>query len=62
MKTVVVDASIAIKWVLQEPDSNIALALLAEWIEVGTAILAPALLAYELLIASIESLSKEKYH
>lgn len=48
MKTVVVDASIAIKWVLQEPDSNIALALLAEWIEVGTAILAPALLAYEI--------------
>ena len=48
MKTVVVDASIAIKWVLQEPDSNIALALLAEWIEEGTAILAPALLAYEI--------------
>jgi len=48
MKSVVVDASIAIKWVLQEPDSDVAHALLTEWIEEGTAILAPALLAYEI--------------
>jgi len=48
MKSVVVDASIAIKWVLQEPDSDVAYALLAEWIEKETVILAPALLAYEI--------------
>ena len=30
MKSVVVDASIAIKWVLQEPDSDVAYALLTE--------------------------------
>lgn len=45
---VVVDASIAIKWVLNEEDSNIALALLAEWIGRKTNMLAPALLAYEI--------------
>ena len=45
---VVVDASIAIKWVLYEPDSAIAKALLAEWIDKETVILAPALLAYEI--------------
>jgi len=48
MKSVVVDASIAIKWVLQEPDSDVAYALLAEWIEKETVILAPALLAFEI--------------
>ena len=45
---VVVDASIAIKWVLYEPDSATAKALLAEWIDKETVILAPALLAYEI--------------
>ncbi len=44
---VVVDASIALKWVLDEPDSDIAQILLAEWIDKGLVILAPALLAYE---------------
>jgi predicted nucleic acid-binding protein len=48
MKSVVVDASIAIKWVLQEPDSDVAHALLAKWIEEETVILAPVLLAYEI--------------
>ena len=48
MRSVVVDANIAIKWVLQEPDSDIAQALLDEWIDKGTVILAPALLAYEI--------------
>jgi predicted nucleic acid-binding protein len=45
--TVVVDTSIAIKWVLSEDDSVIALALLTEWISNRVRIVAPALLAYE---------------
>jgi predicted nucleic acid-binding protein len=44
---VVVDTSIAIKWAVNEPDSNMALSLLAEWTNRETVILAPALLAYE---------------
>src|SRR5438093_602415 len=44
---VVVDTSIVVKWVLREPDSSKARALLAEWIKKGTTIMAPALLAYE---------------
>jgi predicted nucleic acid-binding protein len=44
---VVVDTSIAIKWVLNEDDSALALALLAEWKKKKMAMLAPALLAYE---------------
>ena len=45
---VVVDASIAIKWVLEEPDSDVAEALLAEWSNNGILLLAPSLLAYEI--------------
>ena len=44
---VVVDTSIAIKWAVNEPDSDIALSLLAEWTKRETVIIAPALLAYE---------------
>ncbi len=44
---VVVDASIAIKWTINEPDSGTALALLANWTDRGIEVLAPALLAYE---------------
>lgn len=44
---VVVDASIAIKWTINEPDSGTALALLANWTDSGIEVLAPALLAYE---------------
>ena len=47
-KAVVVDTSIAVKWVLDEPDSSIAQALLANWINKEVALLAPALLAYEM--------------
>ena len=43
----VVDTSIAIKWVLYEPDSPRAEALLAQWIDKHMVILAPSLLAYE---------------
>ncbi len=45
---VVVDASIAIKWVLEESDSDSAEALLAELSNQGIRILAPSLLAYEI--------------
>ena len=45
--SVVVDANIALKWVLTEADSSIARALLAEWTRKRIAILAPALLVYE---------------
>jgi len=45
--SIVVDTSIAIKWAINEPDSNIALSLLTEWTKTETVILAPALLAYE---------------
>jgi hypothetical protein len=43
--TVVVDTSIVIKWVIDETDSSIAVALLARWISEGLIILAPSLLA-----------------
>jgi predicted nucleic acid-binding protein len=45
---VVVDTSVVVKWVLDEPDSKIAVALLTEWTDKEIAILAPALLAYEI--------------
>src|SRR2546430_16413061 len=44
---VVVDANIAIKWVLIEADSEIAKALLAEWKKKKMVIYAPTLLTYE---------------
>lgn len=45
--TVVVDASLAMKWVLAEPHTGAARALLANWIAEGTRVLAPTLMAYE---------------
>ena len=45
---VVVDTSIAIKWVLDEPGSEEAEALLLEWSSKGITLYAPALLTYEL--------------
>ena len=44
---VVLDASFALKWVLNESDSSKALTLLTEWASEGVVMLAPALLAYE---------------
>lgn len=46
-ETVVVDTSIVIKWLLNEPDSAIAVALLTEWSNAKVVIRAPALLIYE---------------
>jgi predicted nucleic acid-binding protein len=45
---VVVDASIALKWVIKESDSGKALALLGEWSNRKTIMLAPALITYEI--------------
>lgn len=56
--TVVVDTSIVIKWVLDEPDSAIALALLRKWIGEGTVIRAPALLTYEVTNALYQRVRK----
>ena len=44
---VVVDASLALKWVLSELDSNIAITLLKEWNTQKVEVIAPALFAYE---------------
>lgn len=49
MKKVVVDASIAIKWVIREDDSNTAEALLTYWIKHGVVMTAPFLLASEVI-------------
>jgi predicted nucleic acid-binding protein len=45
---VVVDASIALKWVLRESDSKTAFALLTEWNDREAMLLVPVLLAYEI--------------
>ncbi|MGI6518477.1 MAG: type II toxin-antitoxin system VapC family toxin [Bacillota bacterium] len=44
---VCVDASLVVKWLVDEPDSHRALALLEEWIVQGTRLIAPSLLDYE---------------
>ena len=56
--TVVVDTSIVIKWVIDEPDSSTAAALLARWISEGSVILAPSLLAYEITNVLYQRLRK----
>jgi predicted nucleic acid-binding protein len=47
MSNVVVDASIALKWTINEADSSTALALLADWTNREIEVHAPFLLAYE---------------
>jgi len=44
---VVVDASLALKWVLAEPDSNTAVILLNKWTDKGISVIAPALFTYQ---------------
>lgn len=55
---VVVDTSIVIKWIIDEPDSDTATALLARWISNGAVIIAPALLAYEIANVLYQRLRK----
>jgi len=47
MSNVVVDASIALKWTINEADSSTALALLADWTNQEIEVHAPFLLTYE---------------
>ncbi len=49
LETVVVDTSVAIKWIIDEPDSDIAQALLTRWTNMGVVMLAPALFMYEIM-------------
>jgi predicted nucleic acid-binding protein len=44
---VVVDASLALKWAIEEPDSARALALLEDWRNQGRVLIAPPLFLYE---------------
>lgn len=46
-RAIVVDASLALKWVLTEPDSAIAQRMLGDWQASGVRIVAPMLLAAE---------------
>lgn len=46
-ETVVVDASLALKWVIPETDSNAAIELLNQWTTEGKKVVAPALFIYE---------------
>jgi len=56
--SVVVDTSIAVKWALKEEDSNIALALVTEWTDLGMEVIAPPLLAYEATNALYRNMRK----
>jgi predicted nucleic acid-binding protein len=55
---VVVDASIAIKWIFEEPDTDTAEMLLDEWSSEGKVMLAPALLVYEITNALYRKIRK----
>src|SRR5690349_21907114 len=57
-KAVVVDTSIVLKWVLDEPDSTLALALLTRWFNDEIVIQAPALLTYEVANALFQRVRK----
>jgi len=48
MSTVVVDASLALKWSIPEHDSNVALAMLTDWLQKGVELLVPALFVCEI--------------
>src|SRR6266487_4439092 len=55
---VVVNTSVALKWVINEDDSDKATALLARWLVEGTAILAPVLIIYEMTNAIYQHMRK----
>ncbi len=57
---IVVDTSIVLKWVLDEPDSATALALLTRWVNEETLIQAPALLTYEVANALFQRVRKRE--
>jgi predicted nucleic acid-binding protein len=57
-RAVVVDTSIVLKWVLDEPDSATSLALLTRWINDEIVIQAPALLTYDVANALFQRVRK----
>jgi predicted nucleic acid-binding protein len=59
-KAIVVDTSIVLKWVLDEPDSATALTLLIGWINEEIVIQAPALLTYEVANALFQRVRKSE--
>jgi predicted nucleic acid-binding protein len=60
-KVVVVDTSLVLKWILNEPDSDKALALLTQWGNEQVEMFAPALLAYEAANILYQDVRKGKY-
>lgn len=60
-RAVVVDTSIVIKWVIDEPDSDIAQALLTEWTKEKIVVLAPPLLAYEVINTLYQNVRKGEF-
>ena len=59
-RAIVVDTSIVLKQVLDEPDSATALALLTEWIYKEIVVRAPALLTYEVANALFQRVRKRE--
>lgn len=59
MKKLVVDASVCLKWVFEEEDSEAARSLLAER-ENGTLLLAPSLWEYEIINALVVAVRRKK--
>lgn len=57
---VVVDASLAIKWVIDEPYTSEALALLSEWGTRQVSIIAPSLLTFEAVNAIYKRVSRNQ--
>ncbi|MGE5576405.1 MAG: type II toxin-antitoxin system VapC family toxin [Syntrophothermus sp.] len=47
MSKVCIDACLAVKWLVPEEDSSVALDLLTNWVTTGTQLIAPPLLLFE---------------
>jgi predicted nucleic acid-binding protein len=58
---VVVDASLALKWVVEEPYSNEARSLLTEWGNRRRKLLAPALFLYEVANALAKRIQRHQF-
>jgi predicted nucleic acid-binding protein len=58
---VVVDASLALKWVVEEPYSNEARSLLTEWGNHRRKLLAPALFLYEVANALAKRIQRHEF-
>lgn len=59
--SVVVDTSLVLKWIFNEPDSNKALALLARWTKERVVIRVPPLLIYEATNALHQKVRSDKF-